>query len=109
MQFRFTDETQRAVVAAFEDGRASYDGEIEPSLLYPTRFTVDEAKIEIEYMTTGDAWVSGVEMAVVDNGVPWVVRELLDVFQELKDEIEYSSSVFADVGAGMYLFSLSFD
>jgi len=109
MQFRFTDETQRAIVAAFVDGRESFDGEIDPSSLYPVEFTVDDAKIEINYSTDGDAWVSGVEMAVVDHGVAWVVKELLDVFHDVEDQLEYSSSVFADVGSGMYLFALSFD
>jgi len=109
MQFRFTDETRRAIVAAFTDGRASFDGEASPTQLFPTHIEVDEAHIDITYVSDGDMWSNAVEMNVESNDVPWVIAEVLDVFHEVEEEIEYSSSVVADPGDGSFLFALTFD
>jgi hypothetical protein len=41
--------------------------------------------------------------------VPWVIAEVLDVFHDVEEEIEYSSSLVADPGDGSFLFALTFD
>ena len=109
MQFRFTDESRRAIVAAFEDGRASFDGEADQTQLFPTHIEVDDATVDIHYVSDGDSWSNAVEMRVESNDVPWVVEEALDAFHDVEEQLEYSSSVVADPGDGSFLFALTFD